>query len=256
MRVAAYQCRLLLRNSPARPGAATGGSDEAIELIRERVKWCESDDVSILCCPEAILGGLADYMPRPTDLAISAGSLASVLSPLASSTVTTILGFTEIGEEGRLYNTAEVFREGTVVGLYRKHHPAIRKSVYEPGDGMPVFTVNGLTFGILICNDSNFPELARIMATQGATALFVPSNNGLRPGRAHAEVVAAARKADIALALENRVWVIRADVAGRTDELVSYGSSGIVTPGGVVAQRGRQLSEDLIVAEIDTARCD
>ena len=121
---------------------------------------------------------------------------------------------------------------------------------------MPVFTVNGLTFGILICNDSNFPELARIMATQGATALFVPSNNGLRPGRAHAEVVAAARKADIALALENRVWVIRADVAGRTDELVSYGSSGIVTPGGVVAQRGRQLSEDLIVAEIDTARCD
>ena len=48
------------------------------------------------------------------------------------------------------------------------------------------------------------------------------------------------------------MWVIRADVAGRTDELVSYGSSGIVDPDGMVVQSARQLSDDLIVAEIDT----
>ncbi|HWM90465.1 MAG TPA: nitrilase-related carbon-nitrogen hydrolase [Thermoanaerobaculia bacterium] len=47
-------------------------------------------------------------------------------------------------------------------------------------------------------------------------------------------------------------WVIRADVAGRTDELVSYGSSAIVDPDGRVVQSARQLSEDLIIAEIDT----
>ena len=29
---------------------------EAVELIRKRVKWCESEGVAILCCPEAILG--------------------------------------------------------------------------------------------------------------------------------------------------------------------------------------------------------
>ena len=48
------------------------------------------------------------------------------------------------------------------------------------------------------------------------------------------------------------MWVIRADVAGRTGELVSYGSSGIVDPDGIVVQSARQLSDDLIVAEIDT----
>ncbi|MPY86911.1 MAG: hypothetical protein GEU99_03220 [Luteitalea sp.] len=47
---------------------------------------------------------------------------------------------------------------------------------------------------------------------------------------------------------------MRADVAGRTDELVSYGSSEIVDPDGMVVQSARPLSEDLIVAEIDTAR--
>ena len=49
MRVAAYQAPLL----PA-------GSMEALALIRKRVEWCEAEGVSILCCPEAILGGLAD----------------------------------------------------------------------------------------------------------------------------------------------------------------------------------------------------
>jgi len=64
------------------------------------------------------------------------------------------------------------------------------------------------------------------MGAQGATALFVPTNNGLPPTRAHAELVAHAKNVDIARAVENRIWVIRADVAGRTAELVSYGSSG------------------------------
>ena len=49
------------------------------------------------------------------------------------------------------------------------------------------------------------------------------------------------------------MWVIRADVAGRAGALASYGSSGIVDPDGMVVRTARALSEDLIVAEIDTA---
>jgi predicted amidohydrolase len=163
--------------------------------------------------------------------------------------VTTILGFTEMLGDGRLYNSAAVFHRGSVAGVYRKRHPAIRKSIYQAGNQAPVFTVGGLTFGILICNDSNFPELARSMASQGATALFIPTNNGLPPEKA--DVVADARNADIALATENRVWVIRADVAGRDGGRVSYGSSGIVDPQGRVLRTAQPLTEDLLVADID-----
>src|SRR5262249_12540619 len=134
----------------------------------------------------------------------------------------------------RLYNSAAVFRNGAVAGLYRKLHPAINRSVYAAGDNLPVFTIGELTFGIIICLDSNYFEPARILASQGATALFVPTNNGLPPGRAHAELVSQARNVDIARAIENRTWVIRADVAGRTRELVSHGSSEIVDPDGTV----------------------
>ena len=225
---------------------------EAVGLIRIRVEVCEAEGVEILCCPEAVLGGLADYAARPADFAIDvqAGQLDAALAPLASDTVTTILGFTEIAGPGELYNSAAVFHKGAVVGVYRKLHPAIRKSIYRAGDRIPVFTVGGLTFGILICNDCNFPEPARIMAAQGATALFVPTNNGLPLEKA--DVVVEARNVDIALATENRVAIIRADVAGRTANLVSYGSSGIVDRDGTVLQSAQRLTEDLLVADLDT----
>ena len=87
------------------------------------------------------------------------------------------------------------------------------------------------------------------MTAKGATALFVPTNNGLPRARASAKLVTDARNVDIACALENGIWVIRADVAGENNELMSYGSSGIVDPNGTVVQTGRPLSEDLIVAE-------
>ena len=222
---------------------------QAVELIRARVAWCEAQGVEILCCPEAILGGLADYAVRPADFAIDVdgGQLEAVLSPLASDTVTTIVGFTEISA-GRLYNAAAIYYRGAVAGVYRKRHPAIRKSVYDAGDRSPVFHAGGLTFGILICNDSNFPGLARRIAAQGATALFIPTNNGLPPEKA--DVVGDARYADVALAKENRVWVIRADVAGHADGRVSYGSSGIVAPDGAVLQSAQRLTEGLLVADL------
>jgi predicted amidohydrolase len=226
----------------------------ALDLIRMRVQVCEAEGVAILCCPEAILGGLADYSSDPGQFAIAAvsGRLDAVLAPVASNTVTTIIGFTELAEAGQLHNGAAVFQRGSVVGVYRKLYPAINQSVYEAGREMPVFQVGPLTFGIVICNDSNYFEPVRLMAARGATALFIPTNNGLPLTRDRSDLVAHARNVDIARAVENSMWVIRADVAGRTDELACDGSSAIVDPDGMVVRSAQQMEEDLLVAEIDT----
>ncbi|HEV2707293.1 MAG TPA: carbon-nitrogen hydrolase family protein [Pyrinomonadaceae bacterium] len=244
MKVAAYQAPLHAL-----------GTMQALGLMRRQVDWCESQGVEILCCPEAVLGGLADYASRPTDIAVDVerGQLDALLSTLTSDRVATILGFTEIDRSGRLYNSAALFHRGSVVGIYRKLHPAINKSVYTAGDRMPVFTIGGLTFGIIICNDSNYAEPAKIMASQGATALFVPTNNGLPPTKTWPGLVAETRNVDITRATENSVFVIRADVAGQTERLVSDGASGIVSPDGTVLQSARRLVPDILVADIETA---
>jgi len=241
MRVAAYQMPLL----PA-------GSLAALNLIRERVAWCEANGVSLLCCPEAILGGLADDSqdPAPFAMSVDSGELATALAPLASEAVATIVGFTERANDGRLFNAAAVFERGAIVGVYRKQHPAINRSVYAAGRELPVFQVGSLRFGIMICYDSNFPDLARSLAARGATALFVPSNNGLPPAKGEPALVMASRQVDIATATANRLWVIRADVAGRCGDRVSHGSSAIVDPSGRVVQSACPLSDDVIVAEL------
>ncbi len=201
MKVATYQAPLL----------PLGSTAAALGLIREQVKWCESEGVEILCCPEGILGGLADYMPASAAAAIAInvedGQLEATLASLASDRVATIVGFTEIDRRGRLYNSAAILQKGLVAGVCRKLHPAINKSVYDPGEGMPVFSLGELTFGIVICRDSTYCEPARIMAAQGAAALFVPTNNGMPSAKGGPELVTAARSTDIARALENNVSV-------------------------------------------------
>ena len=164
--------------------------------------------------------------------------------------MTAIVGFTETAGTGKLYNAAAVFHDGRVVGIYRKRHPAIRRSVYSAGDRSPVFTIGPLSFGIMICNDSNYPELATDMVARGARAIFLPSNNSLPPERA--SVVAFSRAVDIARARDNEVMIVRADVAGRTAGRVSFGSSAIVDARGTVVRAGRDLSEDILIAEVHT----
>jgi len=239
MKVAAYQAPLL-----------PSGSTEALDLISERVRWCEREGVEILCCPEAILGGLADDAVDPVAIAIDAsnGQLQAVLAPLASNSVTTIVGLTERDEGGRLFNTAAIFRHDAVVGLYRKRFPAIRRSIYDAGTASPTFRIGPLRFGIMICNDTNHPAVAAEIAAAGATVVFVPTNNALPPDRA--DVSARTRAVDVARATENRLIIVRADVAGRSADRISFGSSPIVAADGRVLQSAKPFSADILVAEI------
>ena len=118
MKVAAYQAPLLAEDSM-----------ESIGRMQQCVRECETNGVSVLCFPEAILGGLADFSDNPGRLAIRTddGQLTAVLEPLASDTVTSIVGFTELGHDGALYNAAAVYQRGRVTGLYRNSsgHSAI-----------------------------------------------------------------------------------------------------------------------------------
>lgn len=244
MKVAAFQA----------PITATSSLQQAINVVRDQVAFCAENDIRLLCCPECVLGGLADYACSPSDIALNveSGQLSSMLQSLANDKVAVIVGFTEVDGEGHLFNSAAVYDKGVVTGIYRKLYPAINRSIYEAGSTVPVFTVDELTFGITICNDSNYFEPARIMASIGATAIFVPTNNGLPPSKGGAYLVDLARNCDIARAVENSVYVIRSDVVGSTENLVSFGSTGLICPEGMIMQTARQNCSELLVCDLMT----
>lgn len=238
MKVAAYQAPML-----------DIGSFDAIELIREQLIFCEAQGVEILCCPEAILGGLADDSDEPDAFALDAQQLIDVLDPIIATPVTIIIGFTERGPNDTLFNSAAVISDGKVTGVYRKCYPAIRHSVYTAGVELPVFTHGELTFGIVICNDANYIEPSRILAGKGAAIVFMLLNNRL-PDDIATEFRNRTRSNLVARAVENGLTVVASDVTGRQDDCTSYGASTICAPDGSIVASGAPFETGLIVADV------
>jgi predicted amidohydrolase len=229
-------------------------STDAVAHLSARVRECERAGVHLLCCPEAALGGLADYVDSTDEIAIPADRevIATRLRPLASVSVTVVVGFTERDVDGRYYNSAAVYSGGAVVGIYRKHHPAIRRSRYSPSTEAPVFNVEGVTIGILICRDSTDMQLVATLVDQGAQVLCIPTNNAMPPDRTGPGFLDEIRALDADIAATFCIPVIRADVVGKTRGLVSAGASTITQPSA--HQLGANGDEDgeLIVAELST----
>jgi 5-aminopentanamidase len=241
MKVAAWQAPL-----------SSIGAD-ALALLRRRLDQCEAEGGGILCCPEAFIGGLAAWTDDRSTAAIPSSGILRFLRPVADARLTVIVGFTELSSDGGLHNSAAVVSHGTVTGVYRKRHPAIRRSVYRPGTESPVFHADGLCFGILICYVSTFPHLGADLASRGARVLFVPTNDALPASRASNALLAEVRACDASLATENGCWVVRADVAGVAGDLRSQGSSCITSPTGETVSTGRPFEEDFLMAELGLA---
>ena len=93
---------------------------------------------------------------------------------LAGRYGTTIAGgFCELGDDGLVYNSAALVGPDGVLAVYRKTHLwASDVGVFTPGDRFETCRWNGLTVGLLICYDIEFPETARAVAALDAESLF------------------------------------------------------------------------------------
>lgn len=227
----------------------------AIHHLRERVRECECLGVTLLCCPEGALGGLADYVDQPDTIAVSSSeaSLETLLEPLASDVVTVIVGFTERAPDGCYYNAAAIYRQGRVLGIYRKRHPAIRRSRYTAGAETHAFTIPGSSVGILICRDSVDANLAAALVQQGAQVLCVPTNNGMPPNRGGQRLVDEVRALDMHYATTFGIPVVRADVFGQYRGLTSPGASMVTLPTGTQVSAVGVPEGELIPATQSTA---
>jgi predicted amidohydrolase len=99
-----------------------------------------------------------------------------------------------------------------------------------PGVQPVVVDVEGLRVGLSICYDLRFPELYRLLATDGgAQLLVVPAAFMMHTGRDHWEVLLRAR------AIENQCFVAAAGQTGDHEPgRTCFGRSMVVDPWGTV----------------------
>ena len=148
----------------------------------------------------------------------------------------------------RVFDTAMwIDGQGNIAEVYRKLHLydafGFKESdKFHPGADVPAPVRSGESqFGILICYDLRFPEMARMLVLQGANVLIAPS--GWVQGDLKVEHWQTMIKAR---ALENGCYVVAPDQTGN----IYIGRSMIVDPlGRTIIDLGEK--ERLEVVEID-----
>ncbi|KAI8867886.1 nitrilase 2 [Ramicandelaber brevisporus] len=187
------------------------------------------------------------------------GDSTKALSAMAAENNVFLVGgsIPERDTEGGLYNTSTVWSpQGKLLAIHRKVHlfdidipGKIRfkeSEVLSSGNKLTHFETPWGKFGLGICYDVRFPELAMIAARQeGCKGMIYPGAFNMTTGPLHWQLLARAR------ALDNQFFVAMCSPArDTTASYVAYGHSTVIDPmGQVIAEADEK--ENIVYAELN-----
>lgn len=160
-----------------------------------------------------------------------------------------IVGHPEKKEES-IYNAASIILPGKDIVKYRKIHLTEEESKYfTPGNENKIFSFKKRKVGIIICKDQNFPKQIMDLKKCGIDILLILAGHYYAPGEARRKLEKN-QALPIVRALENKIYVIKANTIGNLFDKISLGHSMIVNPEGIVVNRADELSELNLIYEI------
>ncbi len=205
-------------------------------------------------CPYYNAAFVANAEPR------NGPSVARLSRAAAQNGVYLVGGSIPLLEEGRIYNASFVFdRKGDVIAVHRKVHlfdiaidggQVFKESdTFTAGNSVTLFDTEFGKMGLCICFDFRFPELARVMALEGARCIFVPAAFNMTTGPAHWELMFRQR------AVDNQLFTVGVAPARSYEGYVSYANSMAVSPWGDVLYRAGEKPA-LAVVDLDLSQVE
>jgi predicted amidohydrolase/GNAT superfamily N-acetyltransferase len=163
-------------------------------------------------------------------------------------------------DDGDVRNVAYVCLRDGSIHAQEKIHPTPNEAYWwkiKGGDSVDVIQTDIGPIGVLICYDSEFPELARRLVDEGARIIFVPFCTDNRQGYMRVRYCSQAR------AVENQCFVVMAGNVGNLPGVenmdVQYAQSCILTPcdfpfarDGIAAEASENI-ETLTIADVNLA---
>lgn len=207
--------------------------------------------VDLVAFPELAITGYPpeDLLLKPDFIQANLDCLKQIVAGTRS--ITAVVGFVDSADD--IYNAAAIIHDGALAGVYRKmylpNYGVFDENRYfQAGTDYPVFTLQGTTIGINICEDIWYPAgPSEVQALAGSAEVIVNiSASPYHAGKGLArERMLATRAAD------NVAIVAFCNLVGGQDELVFDGNSVIFDERGELVVRGKQFAEDLVVADLD-----
>lgn len=187
-------------------------------------------------------------------------SVARLSGAAAKNGVYLVGGSIPLLEDGNIYNASFVFdRAGQVIAVHRKVHlfdiaidggQVFKESdTFTAGNSVTLFDTEFGKMGLCICFDFRFPELARLMALEGARCIFVPAAFNMTTGPAHWELMFRQR------AVDSQLFTVGVAPARSCEGYVSYANSMVVSPWGEVLYQANEKPA-LAVVDIDLAQIE
>ncbi|WP_207003108.1 NAD+ synthase [Trinickia mobilis] len=243
-----------------------------VAKIVAAARAAHDDGAKLLVAPELALSGYPpeDLLLRPAFYAASAAALADLaeqLKPFAGLHV--IVGHPHRddtnghGNANRpierglppvdTYNAASLIVDGKVAGTYVKQElpntEVFDEKRYFAANPTPfVFTLDGVKYGVVICEDAWHASAAQLAKAAGAQVLVIPNGSPYHLNKEAVRVdILRARIAETGLA------VIYVNMVGAQDELVFDGGSFVLDAKGAVAAKMPQFVEGHAIVEFDGA---
>ncbi len=186
--------------------------------------------------------------------------LVDALSAMALAYNVNIIGGSHPtrADDGEIQNIAYVCLRDGSVHAQEKIHPTPNEAYWwriKGGDEVSVIQTDCGPIGVLICYDSEFPELARRLVDEGAKIIFTPFCTDTRQGYMRVRYCCQAR------AIENQCFVVMSGNVGNlpgVDNMdIQYAQSCIITPcdfpfarDGVAAEASENI-EALTIADVN-----
>ena len=222
-----------------------------VQKIIDSAATAYAKGARLLLTPELALCGYAaeDLYLRPAFIAACEEAMAQLK---AASTqwpgMALVIGHPEQDASGsQLFNAASVLRDGARVATYAKQLlPNFgvfdEQRYFAAGDKPCVVEIDGVSIGLLICEDAWHPGPAKAAVNAGAQLLAVINASPFHAGKqAEREAVLAQR------ATETGVPLVYAHLVGGQDEIVFDGGSFAIQANGQIAARAAAFAEDLPV---------
>jgi predicted amidohydrolase len=159
-----------------------------------------------------------------------------------------ILGGTVLEEDaGRFYNVSTLWRNGMLIGKYRKRNPinAELKAGVSRGDKPAVYTTDHCRVGMLVCADMFDSPTVKAVVDLGAELVFLPvAAMGTHP---HVTGHPLTEK----LATENGIYVVK---VGNVSSNARGGRSAFITPWGIEQEASDAVKDSVMTIDFDMQR--
>ncbi|MEU9355500.1 carbon-nitrogen hydrolase family protein [Streptomyces griseoloalbus] len=235
--------RTALLQSSGRPGSVA----ENLKVLDEAAGRAAAAGAGLLVTSELFLTGYAigddiDRLAEPAD-----GDAADAVTETAARHgLAVAYGYPERAGDTVFNSVQLVSADGTRLANHRKTHlfGCFERDHFTPGDRPVVQAeLDGLTVGLMICYDVEFPENVRAHALAGTDLLLVPTAQ-MHPFQFVAESLVPVR------AFENQMYIAYVNRVGREGEFEFVGLSTLAGPDGIARARAGH-AEELVLADAD-----